>query len=146
MHKVPLPCRQQAHLFTAFLVTVLLALFQQLPPLAAHHHALCARYVLHVRHQLRAEHRVTVSESTSPSVHYIQRGRVGACRNVTAFSGDSRWWFVGSAVGFILQVSLSLGQRGLHYIILSHVQLRMLLDVLAHRLLEYVRTETQLSR
>lgn len=56
-----------------------------------------------------------------------------------AFSRDSRRWFVGSAVGFILQVSLSLGQRGLHYIILSHVQLRMLLDVLAHHLLEYVK-------
>lgn len=40
--------RRCAHLFTAFLVTVLLALFQQLPPLAAHHHALRARYVLHV--------------------------------------------------------------------------------------------------
>lgn len=71
---------------------------------------------------------------------------MGARRNVTAFSRDSRWWFVGSTVGFILQVSLSLGQRALHYIILSHVQFRMLLDVLAHRLLEYVKTETQLSR
>lgn len=79
-------------------------------------------------------------------MHYVQRGCVGARRNARALSWDSRWWFVGSAVGFILQVSLSLGQRSLHYIILSHVQLGMLLDVLAHRLLDYVRTETQLSR
>lgn len=48
------------HLFAALLVAVFLTLLQQLPPLAAHHHALCARYVLHVGHQLGTEHGVAV--------------------------------------------------------------------------------------
>lgn len=54
-------CRN-LNLFTAFLVGVLLMLLQQLPPLAAHHHALGAGNVLHAGHQLRTKHGVTVSK------------------------------------------------------------------------------------
>lgn len=49
-----------ADLFTTLLITILLTLFEYLPPLAAHDHALCARDILHARHQLSTEHGVTV--------------------------------------------------------------------------------------
>lgn len=58
-------CELFSDLLTAFLIGVLLALFEQLPALAAHDHALSARNIFHARHKLSTEHGVTVPGETA---------------------------------------------------------------------------------
>ncbi len=118
-------CWFWTYLFTAFLVSILLDLFQQFPPLATHHHTLCAGHILHVWHQLSTEHRVTVSVGICKWYIIFRQLNSESC---TCFSSvfhicscDSRRRFVGSAVRFVLQVPLGLGQGWLYNIILGHV-------------------------
>lgn len=54
------------------------------------------------------------------TVHYNKRNHF-ACIMQSRRCCDSRWRFVRSAVRFILQVPLGLGQGGLHDIVLRHV-------------------------
>lgn len=50
----------RSDLLTAFLIGIFIALFEQFPALAAHHHALSAWNIFHARHKLSTEHGVSV--------------------------------------------------------------------------------------